>query len=355
MKIFVSALGQVDNVGDTVLRRGYIDALRPAGQLRVYVGDREPSYLSGLGLSETDVLVRSRSEWRAAIRRACLTEAAVYAFNAGEMEVRRSYAMQYVRLAPLLAALKLRGGRVIHAGFGVRRPTAWRIPIIMTLRLADIVSWRDTASRAAMRIGRVAPDWAFAVGSPDSALSQDASGRRRLAVSIRYNGQQPDADWIRNLRALARTLDLSVVVVAQILRDGPLAEQLAEELGGEALVWDGPDHATQEEKLRSVYRESLLVVTNRLHAAVMALTEGAVPLALGDPSARDRRVPDKVTRTLAAVGIAGVTVDRHLADSAELERTARDALRRRDQILNRVVDARSTLRRLAADIRGLTS
>jgi polysaccharide pyruvyl transferase WcaK-like protein len=225
----------------------------------------------------------------------------------------------------------------------------------MTLRLADIVSWRDTASRAAMRIGRVAPDWAFAVGSPDSALGQDASGRRRLAVSIRYNGQQPDADWIRNLRALARTLDLSVVVVAQILRDGPLAEQLAEELGGEALVWDGPDHATQEEKLRSVYRESLLVVTNRLHAAVMALTEGAVPLALGDPSARDRRVPDKVTRTLAAVGIAGVTVDRHLADSAELERTARDALRRRDQILNRVVDARSTLRRLAADIRGLTS
>lgn len=358
MKIFVSVLGQVDNVGDTVLRRAYLDALRPAGQLQVYVGERDASYLSGLGLADTDVLVRSRSQWRRAISRASLREASVYAFNAGEMEVRRSYAMQYVRLAPLLAGLRLRGGHVIHAGFGVRKPTAWRIPIVLTLRMADIVSWRDTESRTAMGLGRVAPDWAFAVGSPNADLAGGDDARRQLAVSIRYNGQRPDATWVRSVRALADSLDLSIVVVAQILRDGPLATELADELGGEAVVWEGPDHATQEEKLRSVYRRSRILVTNRLHAAVMALTEGALPLALGEPSPASggpARVPDKVTRTLAAAGISGVTVDERLADAAALERTARDVLARRDTIVQRVVDARHSLDRLTADMRRLTA
>lgn len=360
MKIFVSVLGQVDNVGDTVLRRAFLDALRPAGQLQVYVGERDSSYLSGLGLSSDDVLVRSRQQWRRAIRRTSLREASVYAFNAGEMEVRRSYAMQYVRLAPLLVALRLRGGHVIHAGFGVRTPTAWRIPIRATLRLADIVSWRDSESRTAMGIGRVAPDWAFAVGSSnevlaEAATSPDWNDRKILAVSLRYNGQRPDATWVASVRALADSLGLSIVVVAQILRDGPLATELALELGGEAVAWDGPDHAAQEEKLRAVYRRSQLLVTNRLHAAVMALTEGALPLPLGEVFDRRADVPDKVTRTLAAAGITGVTVDRHLVDAAQLQNTARDALERRPSILQGVIDARGELDRLTAAMRRLTA
>ncbi len=354
MKIFVSVLGQIDNVGDTVLRRGFLDALRPAGQLQVYVGERDASYLSGLGLSDADVLVRSRPHWRRSISRTSLREPSIYAFNAGEMEVRRSYAMQYVRLAPLLLGLRLRGGHVIHAGFGVRKPTRWRIPIVLALRMADIVSWRDNESRDAMGLGRVAPDWAFALGSPDAALTEESGAQRRqLAVSIRYNGQRPDATWVHSVRSLAESLDLSIVVVAQILRDGPLATELAAELGGEAITWDGPDHATQEEKLRAAYRNSRLLVTNRLHAAVMALTEGAVPLALGEPKAAG--VPDKVTRTLSAVGITGVTVDRHLADVTALKRVAGDALDRREAILGSVINARESLRRLGADMRKLAS
>lgn len=361
MKIFVSVLGQVDNVGDTVLRRAFLDALRPAGQLQVYVGERDASYLSGLGLGPADAVVRSRSEWRRALSRTSLREPAVYAFNAGEMEVRRSYALQYVRLAPLLLALRLRGGRVIHAGFGVRTPTGWRIPIAAVLRLADLVSWRDAESRAAMGLGRVTPDWAFALGSPDaSLLTSGTEDRPHLAVALRYNGPRPDATWVASVRRLADTLGLSIVVVAQILRDGPLAEELAAELGGEALAWSGPEHAAQEERLRAVYGRSLILVTNRLHAAVMALTEGALPLTLDGSSASGAPgaaagLPDKATRTLAAAGIDGVAVDASLGDAAALERTARDVLARRAQILERVVDARRRLRDLASDMRKLLS
>jgi hypothetical protein len=350
MKIFASVLGQVDNVGDTVLRRAFLEALRPAGELQLFVGERDASYLSGLGLAETDTLFRSQSDWRHEISHTSLREASVYAFNAGEMEVRQTYAKQYLRLAPLLLASRLRGGHAVHAGFGVRKATAWRVPIAATLRLCDIVSWRDEESRSAMGLGRVAPDWAFAAGSTDAFLTGNdaAADRPLLAVSVRYNGVRPDAAWVRSVRSLAAALDLSVVTVAQILRDGPLAEELAAELGGEAVVWDNPEHAAQEERLRAVYRRSSLIVTDRLHAAVMALTEGALPLALSNSAS------DKVPRTLAAAGIRGVGVDSVLPDAAALERTARDVLSRREPLLLQVVDARERLRDLADRIRGLT-
>jgi hypothetical protein len=87
----------------------------------------------------------------------------------------------------------------------------------------------------------------------------------------------------------------------------------------------------------------------------MALTEGALPLALGEVSPPAGHVPDKVTRTLAAVGITGVTVDRHLADAADLERIARNTLAHRESVLNRVADARRTLDQLTADMRQLTT
>jgi polysaccharide pyruvyl transferase WcaK-like protein len=280
-----------------------------------------------------------------------LREAIAYAFNAGEMETQRSYAMHYARLAPLLLASRVRGGRAIHAGLGIRTATPWRHPIAATLRLCDIVSWRDSYSRSVMGLGTVAPDWAFALGSPDTALTTEwsAQGRSRLAVSLRYNGALPDEAWVRTVRAFAKRRDLEIITVSQIMRDGPLAEELARELGGEAVVWDGPDHATQEERLRSAYRTSRIVLTNRLHAAVIALTEGAIPLGLAASSS------DKVPRTLAAAGIAGVTVDSRLAEPAVLENTADDALGRTAPILRQVVEARDALRRLGQEIHGLTA
>lgn len=349
MKIFVSAMGQVDNVGDTVLRRAFLNALRPAGDLRVFVGSRDDSYLGGLGLHATDRLYRSSVEWRRDISRALPREPALYAFNAGEMEVQRSYAMRYVRLAPLLVASRLRGGHAVHTGLGIRESTAWRLPIAATLRLCDIVSWRDAYSRSAMGLGRVAPDWAFALGLSDGALlaAEEPADRSILAVSVRYNGQRPDAAFARNLRALATTLGLSIVVVAQIRRDGPLAAELATELGGEALVWEGPDHAAQEERLRLVYRRARLVVGDRLHAVVLGLTEGALPLVLSDSPLA------KATRALDAAGIVGVSVDRRLAEPDALERTALDVLSRRQPILRHVLDARASLRGLADDIQAL--
>jgi hypothetical protein len=100
MRIFASAMGQIDNVGDTVLRRACLDALPEAGELQAFVGARADAYLSGLGLHSEDRPYRTSTEWRRDISRSTLREASVYVFNAGEIESQRGYALRYWRHRP---------------------------------------------------------------------------------------------------------------------------------------------------------------------------------------------------------------------------------------------------------------
>ena len=69
MRVFVDVRGQTENLGDSVLRRAWLDALRPIGELNALVGD-DPEYASGLGLTGSDrVFTQWRPWFREALRR----------------------------------------------------------------------------------------------------------------------------------------------------------------------------------------------------------------------------------------------------------------------------------------------
>lgn len=351
VQVFASAVGQYDNVGDTVLRRGFLDALRKVGPLHVYVGSRDEDHLSGLGLQPDDRLYRTSPEWRARLSKGLTTERSLYAFDTGETEVRRPFAMRYVRLAPLLVASRLRGGRSAHLGVGVRESSPWRMPIAAVLRLCSVVTWRDQVSRQVMGVGRITPDWAFALGAPEDVLVEAPSdpARRYLAVAIRASlshaaRDRPSAEWVETVRRMAAELGLEPVFVAQIERDGPLAEELAAELGAEAVVWRSPNHAEHEARIRDVYRRSRLVLSDRLHALVIAATEGAVPVGLADGP------DDKVVRTLAGAGITGTCVDRRLGDADEAIAVAAHAVAEAPAIMGHVIAARHALAGLTDEL-----
>ncbi|MGC5172945.1 polysaccharide pyruvyl transferase family protein [Micromonospora sp. DT81.3] len=349
MRILVSAVGQTDNVGDTVLRRGFLDHLRTIAPLRVFVGGKPDSYISGLGLHSDDVAVRDNGEWRSVVSRD-LMKGGVYAFDTGEREVDRAFAKRYLKLAPLLVVNKVRGGTAVHLGVGVRESTAWRKPIGAIVRLCDLVSWRDADSRAIMGFGSVSPDWAFALGSSAEVLRDADAPRPRMAIAVRQSldhaaRDRLDDEWVRKVRTLADRLALEPIVVAQIERDGPVTLDLAQRLGCEALTWLDDDHARQEERLRGIYRESALVLTDRLHGAVIAATEGAIPIALSTGRM------DKVTRTLTSVGIDRTSVGRSIPDEAALNDVVRDALARRAEIIESVVEARSRLEAVTGELR----
>lgn len=347
--ILASAVGQYDNVGDTVLRRGYLDHLRTLGALRVYVGDKSDDYLSGLGLHPADEIVRDGREWRSAVTRQLTRGDGLYAFDTGETEVQAPFATRYLKLAPLLATNRTRGGMAVQLGVGVRESTPWRIPIASVLRLCDRVTWRDAASRRIMGLGAVTPDWAFALGSPDDVLLDADRPRRHLAISYRQGlshaaRERPGAAWVASVRRIADELGLEPIVVAQIERDGPLAADLADELACDALPWLDDDHARQEQRLRAVYRDSALVLSDRLHAVVIAATEGAVPVPLSAGPM------DKTTRTLEGVGIRDTSVARALPDADAALAVIRDALGRRDAIMRTVSAARRELDALTAEL-----
>ena len=348
MRILVSAVGQTDNVGDSVLRRGFLDHLRTIAPLTVFVGDKPDTYVSGLELQSEDVAVHDNREWRSLVSRE-LMKGGVYAFDTGEREVDRNFAMRYLKLAPLLMVNRVKGGTAVHLGVGVRESTPWRKPIGAIVRLCDLVSWRDAESQAIMGFGSISPDWAFALGSSADFLRNTDSPRPRLAISVRQSlnhaaRDRPDDAWVDKVRRLADEFDLEPVVVAQIERDGPVTVDLAERIGCESLTWLDSDHARQEARLRGIYRESALVLTDRLHGAVIAATEGAIPIALSTGRM------DKVTRTLESVGIHRTSVERSIPDEVALNDVVQDALARRPSIVEAVIDARVKLDAVTAQL-----
>ncbi|WP_187697850.1 MULTISPECIES: polysaccharide pyruvyl transferase family protein [Cellulomonas] len=351
MEVLASLAGQHDNVGDTVLRRAYLDVLRPLGRLHVLVGDKPDGYVRGLAPHDDDVLHRDPRTWHRTVASALL-RGAVYAFDSGETRLTGPYGRRHLRLAPLLLANRLRGGTAVHTGVGVREPGGWRGPIASVLRTCGVVTWRDVYSRDLMGVGTVAPDWAFALGAPSAALlTDDVDERPLLAVALRHDGagrghRPPDDAWAGRLRAVADALGLQPVVVVPVARDNDGAEVLAARLGAECVTFTGDDHPTQEERLRAVYRRSRFVLADRLHAVVIGATEGALPVGLTGAPHPDA-TPDKVARTLEGAGIAGTCVPRDLSGAQEVSASLAAVLARRPQVMRAVVTARERLERLA--------
>lgn len=335
MRVFVSAMGQRDNLGDTALRRAFLDTLRSYGPLTVFVGDRSDGYIAGLGLTGSDTLVRTSPEWRRALLAGART-GSVYAHNAGEIELQFHYAVRYLRLLPVLALNRIRGGLNLHVGLGVRAATPWKPVVVAVLRLMHLVGWRDEWSLQYMGIGEYTPDWAFDISGPEDSQAV-GTPRSRVAISIRYNGAGAGHGLVSAIRSACTRSSLEPVVVAQIKRDEPAAIELAGLLGGTALTWSSEDMHEQEARVRQLYRESEIVISDRLHALAFGATEGAIPMALSD----DPR--DKAIRTLSSAGIEVTGIDPHHVTELDLLRILHDAPERRRRLVIALSGAKSNL------------
>lgn len=347
--VFVSARGQHDNLGDSVLRRGLLDALRPLGSLHVNVAGLSDGYLGALGLGADDVLVREG--WGGLLVRGA-ARGYVYGFNAGETYANPAYAAHCAKMAPLLALSRARGGSAFHVGLGLRSPNrAWAGVLRASLAVCDELAWRDAQSLRWVGRGRVAPDWAYASGAPDDVVraGTETAARGLMVVSLRFDRPRPDERWLAVVRRLAHDRGLDVVVAPQVGRDSQRAAELASALDGDLVDWDGVDHAKAELRVRELYSRAQLVVSDRLHALIIGHTEGAVPLGLGTADV------GKLRRTLAVVGLsdcawepAGSSLEESLDRVARLEE-------RRGEVLEGVVRARAELADLRERMRAVAA
>lgn len=305
--IFLWLTGQADNVGDSALRRPYARALADAGEVTAWCGKPDAGYTKGLALPPGVKLAPSYVRWWAAFVSSALRRPTVLAFNAGEFDVTKAYLAGVITLLPWLSLIRLRGGSVIWAGAGIRRRRPGLMwPFNALARLADVLVWRDRGSDELLMPAQVMPDWAF--GLPPGGLLAEIpvpETRDQVVVSLRSDRPMPSHDWLCAVARLARRLDASIVVAAQVRRDDARARQVADLLDATCVGWLSDDHGEQERRLRHVYRRAHAVVSDRLHVLILAATEGAVPLGWCE------QATDKIDRHFEAVGAGWVGGGRH--------------------------------------------
>lgn len=321
-----------------------LEGLAPSSVRHVLVGAASDAYANALGLRDTDIVYRSRREWQATAFRRAVRGRAAFVSNAGEIQLNRRRRRINRVDRVLIALIRLTGGVAISTGLGVRHPNGKHSPMLTSLvRACQIATWRDEPSRAYARAGVVRADWAFALGSATSDLSNE--DRPYLLVSMRGDTSSPASAWTDAVTAIARELGLQVRVVSQVERDVDRGEELAGRLDAELHPWQGGDHLTAETDLRRMYRQARMVISDRLHVLIFAATEGAVPLYL--PNVASAKIP----RTMAVADLDGFQADATDVESAVA--TAVSLSSRQEDVLERVDAARAELAELSRSMNTL--
>ena len=278
---FLLAHGHIGNVGDSVLRRHYVDTLvNNSRNITVWPGTHDQGYVDGLIRFGSDVcrvsLAGSYIDWYRQALRHGFSGGTVIALNAGQYTLTRRYMLQALTLIPLVLATRLFGGKVVWLGAAVPEAKLGRTWIYRTLAVwANLVRWRDSASASIVKRGDTMPDWAFR----HRGSVEPTENRGEIVISMRGDRAPQSASWIRSMQALGDRTGLKLHVVSQVREDCATARVLADELGAELTIWNEGGHTSQEKIVREIYARARLAVSDRLHVLIMAATEGAAPLA----------------------------------------------------------------------------
>jgi len=274
--VFVNPAGQHDNIGDSALRRAYLQALRGLGTLHVYLGT-ESDFNSGLGIGPRDIVYTSRLRWLTFLAANLGRSRVVFAVNSGEFVGTLADKRRSVWQLVVANLVRATGGTVLVSGVSIRPGTSVKKTYLRQIaRRSALAVWRDYPTAVEVGTGGVQPDWAFYLG--DGGPGGD---RHYVAVALRSDRPAPSDGWIDSLKLFAASQGYAIRVVVQVRRDGQAASLLARRLEADVLSWpDSRSHAEHEALLRSFYQSCAVIVSDRIHALIIAATEGATPVGI---------------------------------------------------------------------------
>lgn len=294
MPVHALLQGHQTNIGDSALRRAYLASLsRLSGHVSLWAGQTQGGYVEGLAPGPNNTPRKSFLDWylRATIDALC--GRAHIALNAGQYTLTTRYLVQTLPLVLLCGIARVTGGSVIWMGAAVPQPKLGRTWLFRILsRLATTAYWRDSMTETYIPGGDRMPDWAFALGQTGPQLND----RPFLAVSLRGDRQEPSSEWLAALQEAAESLSLEITFVTQVDEDNDRHTRLASALHAHHVAWQSDSHPEQEALVRATYARSSVVVSDRLHALIMGITEGAVPLGWTESNI------DKISRHLDHLG-----------------------------------------------------
>jgi polysaccharide pyruvyl transferase WcaK-like protein len=282
MTIFVSVSAADGNIGDVVIRReclALLSARYPGARLCVYVGRMSEDYIESVvtGAPDARTYAQAISFVRALMISVVTSRRTVFVVAPGPAFLGHSLRrrIKHVLLAAFAGMIKARGCTVLVLGRSIVGGSRFDVSVEKGLcRAATRYTTRDV--RTQRRLGRqvqLAPDLAFRQGALSSGITPDA-----LIVSVRGDRELPD--WFTSsIRSIAAQADLRIVIATQVKSDQSANAQLAEQLRAAHVEWKrGVSHREQEDVLVATYAYGAVCVTDRLHVAILAAREGAIPV-----------------------------------------------------------------------------
>jgi hypothetical protein len=300
MTIFTRMTGQDFNLGDTALRRAQLSLLATDAPYHVYVKDHSVDYVAALALRPQDVVYRDEAGFTDALDAYCRRGRVVLLDKPGAFKGTHRFGRWWTSRLRTALDVRRTGGLVLNLGSGIQdRPDLRQRAILRLFALpTDMLAWRDTGSKDWFGCGKLMPDWAFALPA-----SGHGGQRRFLGISLRGERAFPDETWFEAVEEFCEGARLEPVAISQVRIDNDHAEAAAKRLGCRAVVWEGQTHLEQEQAVRNIYATCALVVSDRLHVLILAVTEGAAPACLL-PIAEN-----KIARHFEVIGLRGIAAD----------------------------------------------
>lgn len=327
--VFCSVIAQQENLGDVVIRRNALSWSQQS-QIRHHVlaSGMADSYLSALDL-DGDLCTVHRSGWSFAMAFiGHVAKGRVFVLFAPGPQItpssRRELVKEVANLA-LVVAARVSGGATVSLGRSIRRGDS-RLGFYLAqavLRSIAYCTVRDEVSGPAVGMPlRFIPDIAF------SDEKYRAGKRSELAMSFRYD-QHVDPSMVERIVTWASLNSIEPVIVTQVRRDSARHRELATRFGIRHIDWVGESQREQLARVLDVYARCVATVTNRLHVAILGLSRGAAPIAVGESNSNKVRITLAPVVSVVTLGPPGCevgaldsAVERRLKNCAEFTAAA---------------------------------
>lgn len=274
---FISVIAQHANLGDLVIRRNATNWARAHSERTHILATAMPAhYLDAYAFTDDCVVHSSSRSFLQALSASGRAGRSSLVFAPGPSRTPQN-AKELARSASniLMARIaRARGGSAIALGRAARAGS-FRPGLLLERRFIESLDAYYARDRlTALEVGtptRTIPDIAL-VDESSAATTRDY-----LALSFRYDHTPAPAELSSVLR-FAEDRGLRVALVTQVRMDNDVHARLANALHIDHVDWPTHrPHGEQLRRVREIYSASEVVVTNRLHAALFGVVEGALP------------------------------------------------------------------------------
>ncbi|MGP5124093.1 polysaccharide pyruvyl transferase family protein [Glutamicibacter ardleyensis] len=327
---FIVLTGAYGNIGDALIRRRVLHWIDTDSDIHAYVGTADPNWIEQLNFRSEKTSIYQRREFTSWLLKAIFGSGPrVLILDPGEVDLGRAALKSELVIGLLTVLLRLRGGSVIRPprSLVVRSRTLLKLHKLVS-KASTLSFWRENASYAQVRTGFSVPDVAFQ--EYDEVIA-DSGKRKKIFVSMRATRPDLPLVVLNEIRQFAATNDLDLIVGSQVKADEPRTKELAQTLNADYLAWGDSTDSEQEHRLRAIYSESCLVITDRLHVAILASCLGAVPTEIAvEPNG-------KIQRHFLQIGVEGISFN-------ALEYEDMDVLRFLQKNIGRKIDINSAVK-----------